>query len=479
MKTRNPLKCFSSLVLLSSSSNMDLKNLISSDDGETKPRLSIHNLMNDDPTPKEVPIHRSSISSITNDEDVDMTAPEEQLPKEEPKEATPEAKEDGPAKTEKPKKTAKAKASPKPKRTAKPSKKAPRPTKKTTKPAENATKSVKKPTTIEQDIHKLEELQHEAPKVEPKSDKPKRYAEKPVWAKDYIPKVANHHKVSLANPTKLSVPSINGSIPRNDFNKLVTEWIWANVEGVKREYVEIPNAERYIELELKLGNIWDKVKDRRVSIPVNTETVVGLDFIHQDCFFKSGITVMKWKAILEYLQKLAHESQSAKRKDSKFIVESSHNVDLMASEKKRNDRLVSTRVTLDVKTKRRVTSIEKLRVSDLFIYMPNTLFDMRLSMSLELPKEMNDPAFEAFEKRVSLRRDKDRKSYIHGATATRIDVTKVKESDLEEPKYELELEMNNRSLLRSMSRVQDDPLYYVDLVQAFLDNGRIVSRYLS
>jgi len=342
-----------------------------------------------------------------------------------------------------------------------------------------STADIEAHNAIQEEIQNLEELKHEEETEEHKQNKPRRYEEKPTWAKDYIPKLLLQEQKkhqSFANPTKLTVPSITGSIPRNDFNKLVTEWIWANVEGIKHEFSDVPHVENFIELELKLGNIWDKVKDQRIQLPVNTESVVNMDYIHQNCFFQGGMPQKSFKDIKEFLQGLVKDGQTGRRKD-KFIIETSHNVDLIASEKRRNDKLVTGRVTLDVKTKRRVASIDKQRVSDLFIYMPGTLFDLRLSMSLELPHEMNDAAFENFKRRVTLTRDKDRVSYIHQSTATRLDLTKVVEN--ETTRYELELEMNTPELLRSMSIISDDPLYYVDLVQAFLDNGRIISRQLS
>jgi polynucleotide 5'-triphosphatase len=102
-----------------------------------------------------------------------------------------------------------------------------------------------------------------------------------------------------------------------------------------------------------------------------------------------------------------------------------------------------------------------------------------MSLSIELPNELNDAAFEIFKKRVTMEREKERTSYIHQATFTRIDLTKVREKNNRIPKYELELEINTPALLRSMHNVMEDPLYYIDLVQAFLDNGRIITRHLS
>ncbi|QPG76556.1 hypothetical protein FOA43_003946 [Brettanomyces nanus] len=452
---------------------------ITSDSMKTKlqPKLSIHNLMNNDEASKKpakpelasivtnkndlprVPgaeiKKRSSITTITNEEDVDMEGhktPNVARRQSSSTSVTPGGSVDlVEVKKEKERMYLDGEA----KRKSKP----------------------KRSFTIEEEIQNLKKLQ-EKEAEEKVHYKPRRYSEKPSWAKDYIPKLfkgLHHSMLSLSNPTRLTVPSITGSIPRNDFNKLVTEWIWANIQGVKQDFVDIPHMESFLELELKVGTIWDKVKDRRLQLPVNSECIVAQEFIHQDCFFKSGITPKNFGDIKNYFEKLSQDAQSRKKKD-KFIVESSHNVDLIAQERKRNDKLVTGRVTLDVKTKRRVASIEKQRVSDLFIYLPNSLFDLRLSMSLEIPREMNDAAFETFKHRVSMERDKDRSSYIHPATATRIDLTKIKENQV--TKYELELEINTPELLRSMNMVSDDPLYYVDLIQAFLDNGRIVTRQL-
>ncbi|ODV84488.1 glycosyltransferase family 2 protein [[Candida] arabinofermentans NRRL YB-2248] len=267
------------------------------------------------------------------------------------------------------------------------------------------------------------------------SGKPKRYSAKPTWAKDYIPTakagfdVGNPYS-STSETTKMAVPSITGAVPRNDFNKVITEWIWANIEGLKQDYLDIENVEEYVEVELKVGNIWDKVKDRRLVLPINTEAVVSVDFFHNECYFKSGIPLSKFNDIKTYLTKISSENYG-KRSNSggnKFVVENSHLIDLIASEKKRNDKPITGRVSVDVKTKRKMFSIQKQRIADLIIYLPNTLFDLRLSMSLELPYELNDAGFETFKKKVSLEREKERISFNHLPTFTKIDLTKVKEN---------------------------------------------------
>lgn len=357
-----------------------------------------------------------------------------------------------------------------------------------------------KPEPIYNQIQKLEQLKQKQEEeddidVAPNDGKPRRYKTKPIWARDYVPSIQHSAMgadssrsrkvdVPLGGISKLEIPSITGSIPRNDFNKLVTEWIWANVEGVKQDYKDVPNVTDYIEIEMKLGNVWDKVKDCRIQLPVNTECVVATDYINQECYFKPGITLQNFNDTKAYLNKLIQEATEQQQLgrgniNNKFVIENSHVVDMIASDSRRNDKPISGRVSFDVKTKRKTNSISKQRISDLYLHLPNTLFDVRMSLSIELPNELNDAAFEIFKKRVTMEREKERTSYIHQATFTRIDLTKVREKNNRIPKYELELEINTPALLRSMHNVMEDPLYYIDLVQAFLDNGRIITRHLS
>ncbi|GME68107.1 unnamed protein product [[Candida] boidinii] len=379
------------------------------------------------------------------------------------------------------------------------------------------------PRSLHKKIKELEDIE-KTEKI--KSSKPKRYTVKPIWARDFIPEFSKHKDsnnqqykhnnndyntqttensmnnidsnnsssptFSKSRPpinTKLKTPSLTGTIPRNDFNRVITEWIWANIEAVKQDYQDIENPEQYIELELKLGNIWEKVKDKRLQLPINSETILSLEFFHQECFFKSGIPFQQFHDIKTFLSQLMESRNTSKNKQ--FVVENTHMIDLIASEKQRNDKPISGRVSLDIKTQRKMSSIQKQKIADLIIYLPNSLFDLRLTMALELPYELNDNAYQTFKSKVTFEREKERTSFIHSPTFTRIDLTKIRETHNNpnqpqqvskrrpEPKYELELEINTKELLNSIESLSDDPLYFIDLVQSFLDNGRILARQLS
>ncbi|GMF00152.1 unnamed protein product [Ambrosiozyma monospora] len=264
-------------------------------------------------------------------------------------------------------------------------------------------------SSLHDQILALEQLKEKKEQEANGSGKPRRYKERPTWAKDYIPTVGKHHKRGgapgggangggFSEATKLSSPSITGFMPRNDFNNVITAWIWANVDGVKKDYMDIPNVEQCIELELKVGQVWEKVKDRRLQLPINTETVLSVDFFNSDCFFKSGMPLQEYHDIKSYLTKLSQDSNSGNQpgvsggatkalvgasSGNKFVVETSHVVDLIASESKRNDRPITGRVSVDVKTKRKMASIQKQRIADIILFQPNSLFDLRLSILVE------------------------------------------------------------------------------------------------
>lgn len=115
--------------------------------------------------------------------------------------------------------------------------------------------------------------------------------------------------------------------------------------------------------------------------------------------------------------------------------------------------------------------IEKKRLADINIHSPNQPLDYRISINIESPrpKPTGDYAFE---------RNKDRISYQHGGIA--FDLTQVKgegnkEQDL---RHELELEIADCKLLskEKMKYDRKEPSQYMQTIEAFMNNVRILSR---
>lgn len=395
---------------------MDLRNIVSNTPKpQLQPRVSIDNLVNaGQPNVSEIR-NRSSITSITNESDVDMRGNS------------------------------------------------------VSRRSSSNTPANKR--AIEHDLKMLEQLEKNQDGIH----KPKRYDTPPVWARDYVP-VIRKRKQKVVKKSSLSAVSMTESVPYDDLTNGVTSWIYSNIVKVKEDYSNgreraIPNILDYLELELKVGQIFDKKTERRVILPVANECIISSDFFKQNCFFNAGIGSQNFHDANDFLESL---------KDA-FVQTRTNHVDSVHSESQRDGKPINVRVTRDKDSKRVVAVINKMRVSDLVIFMPNFRFDMRLSMSLEIPKTTNETGAEAIEKRANMVREKTRTSFNHKPTFTQVDLTKIKESSKKKPpasKCELELELESSELVKSIDILAENNIYFVDLVKAFLDNGRILVRKL-
>lgn len=332
--------------------------------------------------------------------------------------------------------------------------------------------------SIKEELDKINQLDESF--KQQKNGKPKRYRKPPIWSCDWVP-VMKRKGAGPSGPTsrsssKLAVPSINGVEPSHDMEYAIAGWIYAVLN-------EIPELERsFLEIELKFGQIFSKEQDERLRLPVNTETVLNLDYFHKNCFFKSGVPPERLDSLKKYLE------VTNKKNRYKFIVEKSNQRDTFYTRHERGGKPIKTRVTYDIETNRVVESIDKRRVSDLFIYSPSTHFDLRCSISLEVPLQIGEDELKKLDKNVTLIREKLRTSYIHNQTFTKIDVTNVRKFDQNHgslkknppiSSFELELELNSKELWNSFNMLKQDGQYYYDLIKAFLANGRLLGKQLN
>ncbi|ODV98108.1 hypothetical protein PACTADRAFT_185491 [Pachysolen tannophilus NRRL Y-2460] len=344
-----------------------------------------------------------------------------------------------------------------------------------------------KPMSIAEDIKLLNEI---TKKKTEKNNKPRRLTTPPIWATDWISSTLKTNKQNSSNSnssrqrlrktsTSLEALSISNVEPFNDLTRLISQWIYAVLDGIHD-----PSLKQFLEIELKLGFIWSKENDARLMLPVTSESILNTQYFNENCFFKSGIPYQQLRDLKDYLEML---NKSQKSRKTQFVIEKFKQKDEFFRSAVRNSLPTNARVTTDVTTNRIDATIDKKRLSDLFVYLPNSLFDIRISISLEIPLDYKEEQLNSFQKQVNLIRIKDRTSYIHHATFTRIDVTKVEEYDKEHgnknkppiKKCEVELEVDTHELLNSIESLESDPYYFEDLVKTFLDNGRLIARHLS
>ncbi|GEQ70542.1 hypothetical protein JCM33374_g4220 [Metschnikowia sp. JCM 33374] len=358
--------------------------------------------------------------------------------------------------------------------------------------------------------NELEKLQ----KLKAEKKKPRRYAAPPIWAQEWIPPSqqghsTNSHHIEAAaaafapktgeaaalsskpvfnhesmTSTDLEC-SITGVIPPQSTVRTIAEWLYAN-------FVEISLENRqYVELELKFGTIVNKESGSRIDLGVSTECIFTATGHTR---FEVGVHEAGWSEMKNFLEELEKSYADIARKDAskprrKFSLTESNNTDYFYQITERNEKPKRIRISKDNSlTPPRYVAISKQRVSDLHIHNPSSMYDLRLSLSIEFP--VSDESIEPIMKKnkSSMQRGKKRSSYSHAPTVTRFDFTEVSSpktnrnkagrSVVENDKsYELELEIDTFQIFRGFDRIRDgsDTIRFEELVEIFLNNARCLN----
>lgn len=447
---------------------MDLKNLLAQPDKKRetlKKRSSIQDLVNieapssTDTSPvlnRTAPVvdvirARSSISSLTNDTDVDVDG------KETPSIARRFSQD-----------------------TILSASNSPVIAKKTIQPRVVADSANPERRSATEELEKLEKLAKKTSDAQYNGKrKPKRYSKPPIWATKWVPKFREeqHHQQQQGPHSTGSVraggdpnhiSSITGVKPYSDITRRITNWIYAQIHAVPRDQRE------FLELEVKFGRLWHKQSDRRVHIPVTNECLVEENFV-LDCQYQSQMDKEHFERAKKFITNLT------KLHKDKFKTMKTDQVDRVYREASRGQIPRFYRLTTDKATGRLTANIEKKKLANLHIHCPDLIFDYRLTMSIELPSHENPDRFQNHTPETE--RFKKRTSLIHPQTATRIDMTEVVQkskssTQRNQDTLEMELEIDMPRLLAAFDNLENDAFTFEELSETFMDNARIINREL-
>lgn len=337
------------------------------------------------------------------------------------------------------------------------------------------TNGQKKHPSIEDELGKLEVL--EKKKQNGHRGKPKRYSKPPIWAQKWVPNFKEEQHVSHGQSRfqrsdesgKGHAVSITGVKPYNDITRRITNWVYAQIHNTPKE------LRQYLELETKFGRIWDKDTDRRVHLPVTTESILDDGFASVQCTFKTGLDKDHYEKLKKFTVGLT------KLHKDKFKTVKFDQIDRQYREAQRGQIPKFYRLTTDKSTGRIVENIEKKKLASLFIHNPDLIFDFRLTISLELPSSENPDRF--IDVTPENERNKRRVSIFHDLTATRFDITDVMQrskgkNTQEFESLEVELEIDMPKLLDSYEKLDVDSFTFEELSETFMDNARILNREL-
>lgn len=336
------------------------------------------------------------------------------------------------------------------------------------------------------------------------SSKPRRYKTPPVWAQEwnpfkpegYSPVPSNNEASTLSGKhvfdQSLTVSadlecSITGVIPPPSLTRTIAEWIYAN-------FTEIPNDQRkYVELELKFGTIMDKRTGQRIDISVSTECIFT---DASNTYFDMGVHEVGWNDMRLFLEDLEKRYQDDLRRSAdnkvpkrKFNTLETDTTDMFFQISNRNEQPKSIRISKDnTLVPPRYSAIHKQRISSLFIYNPSSMYDLRLSLSLELPIPGDQVDAILKKNQPTLTRIKKRNSWSHRPTVTRFDMTKVliprelknksgKKIVEQDQSFEVELEIDVLELFNGFDQFKNgiDSIRFEELVEIFMNNARCLN----
>lgn len=332
-----------------------------------------------------------------------------------------------------------------------------------------------------------------------KSKKPIRYTEPPIWAQEWTPRTKreeiptpNLSEKSLFNNMPSSTDlecCITGLIPPPSVTRRIAEWIYAN-------FIEIPEQNRkFVELELKFGSIMDRKTNKRINILVSTECIYT-DV--SNIYFELGIHKVGYEDMMKFFEELERQYQENLRSQPvhppkprrKFNLLETDVTDSIYYVRNRNEQPKSIRISKDNHlSPPRYTGINKQRISDLYIHNPLSMYDLRLSLSIENPISSEDVEVTMKKSKPNKVRIKQRNTYHHKATITRFDLTKVTEpKELKntstgkriienDTKYEVELEIDTIEIFNGFDMFKNgtNAIRFEELVEIFVNNARCLN----
>ncbi|KAK6456485.1 CYTH-like domain-containing protein [Scheffersomyces xylosifermentans] len=362
-----------------------------------------------------------------------------------------------------------------------------------------------------QNNHKIEQVD-ELTKIQQlkKSTKPKRYATPPIWAQEYIPpnkahlvdhsEVENHNgshvRTALSDKpvfdytTTRSVDlqcSITGIIPPPSITRTMAEWIFANFSNINDK------NRKFVELELKFGKIIDKRTGSRINLNVITECIFT---DHSSVHFDMQVEEIAWNEIRKFLEELEKGYQEELRnsigKDKpkrKFNTLDSDITDTFYQTGGKGEHIRKIRVSKDNNlTPPRFTAIEKERIADLYIHNPSSMYDLRLSLSLEMPVPEGNVEAIIAKNKASLVREKKRNTWTHAPTITQFDLTRVlipheaknkhgKKIVNHDIHFEVEMEIDTPEVFNAIDKITSgtDTFRLEELVEVFVNNARVLN----
>jgi hypothetical protein len=287
-------------------------------------------------------------------------------------------------------------------------------------------------------------------------------------------------------------PITNNPNVYDEISRRVCDFVWACVvenHELRHAVAESPGTQ--IEIEARWGQIQDLNSKSRLVGMHETECV--LRRMEGATRFESTMNIEQHKTMNVFLNKQVALSKNPNAMRAEINYKHTKEVDMfydldqnsfsmlppamrgMVHSSSQRQRI---RVTRDMKTGQIIRKIIKLRVQNLEISSPQTEWDYRIGINLEIefpgPIEGLTPIIENGKTFESMQRMKDRVSY-NWMAAYQVDLTQVHQGP--DRKHELELELDAGMVIEAAENIrQGKESNFEPLVAGMMNNLRVLSR---
>lgn len=282
----------------------------------------------------------------------------------------------------------------------------------------------------------------------------------------------------------------------DEISRKVCDFIWQNVvENHLLLDASRESSGTQIEIEAKWGQIQDRRNGMRLQGIHSTECVVR-DGDLEHTKFESTMSIEQHRRMNNFLNSHVQASKRPgamraevnykhiRESDTFYNLDQAGYSDLpqLTRELLSGGSRHKIRITRDAKTGQILRAIIKHRVANIEISSPQTEWDYRISVNLEIdypgPVDELSPAVEPGRSVEAMERKKDRVSYSWLEGAYQVDLTQVTQATSKN--HELELELDSEVLVNAANRIKmGQESEYENLVIGMMNNLRVLSREIT
>ncbi|ORX92499.1 CYTH-like domain-containing protein [Clohesyomyces aquaticus] len=291
-------------------------------------------------------------------------------------------------------------------------------------------------------------------------------------------------------------PVTNDSRLYDEVSRKVCDFLWENVvenAPVRNAIAESPATQ--VEIEARWGHIQEKGTGTRLQGVHDTECVLRKDFV-DTLKFESTMSLQQHQKMNKCLNLQVQQSMDPAAHRAQIKYKHTREIDMFYELDQAAFNLLppftqkllhSTgqrqriRITRDAKTNNIINQVIKLRIANLEISSPQTEWDYRIGVNLEISwpgaVEALTPAVEPGRTVESMERRKDRMSYSW-LNVYQIDLTQVSQG--QGKNHELELELDSKALIDAADKVKKgEDNNFEGLINGMVNNLRVLSREIT